>query len=152
MQVKIHVEGLDRIKKLLQQAPSVTANELSRAVERSVETIGGKARREAPWNKQSGGGTLAQSIKMRMIGRFSGEITAHAPYSVFVHEGTRPSTGRFVPGLGKDKKGRRLINPRLGMHPGQKVNPFMLRAVEKSKDAINKAFDKVIQNVIKRIT
>lgn len=152
MDVKIRVEGLDRIKKLLKQAPAVTANELSRAVERSVETIATKARREAPWNKQTGGGQLAQSIKTNMAGRFSGEVTAHAPYSAYVHEGTRPH-------LIQAKQKKALANVRTGdffgktvRHPGTQANPFLKRAVEKSKDAINQAFDRVIQNIIKRIT
>ena len=146
--VRVELEGLDGIERALAAAPFKTGYELNLAVQKSIRDIAAGAVREAPVNKQSGGGNLRQSIRQRMTSGISGVVEALAPYAAYVHEGTAPSPGRFVPGLGTDGKGRRLVNGKnVGTHPGQKANPFLQRAVDKTMPKIKGYFEAAIKAV-----
>lgn len=149
MNVSIHIEGMEELKKLVAKVPGVTARELTVAVGKSVATIESHAKREAPVNKSYGGGNLRQMIKSYMLGRFSGAIESNAKYSVFVHEGTRPHV--ILPKAKRALANRRtdeMFGKRVN-HPGTRANPYMTRAIEKSKDAINGFFHKAILNITK---
>lgn len=140
MHISVTIKGLEEFRSAIKRAPAAAAAELSKATQKSVLTIEGAAKREAPVNKQSGGGNLRQSIKSRMTGRLSGEIVAHAPYSAAVELGTRP---HLITAVNK----RVLANRRTGQffgkvvhHPGTKPNPFFERAVRASISKINEYF------------
>lgn len=61
----------------------------------------------------------------------SGKVTAHARHAVFIHEGTRP---HLIHARGKGpmvfKSKGRLRFAYVVRHPGNKGNPFLLRAAE----------------------
>jgi len=152
MQVKI--EGLDRFKAALEEAPALTIVEVSKAIQKSLITIATAAKKEAPVNKGFGGGTLRQKITSMPImeTRLRGRIESQAPYSTYVEEGTRPHKIRV-----KNKKV--LANRRTKQffgeevnHPGTKPNPFMQRAVDKTKEKVNGFFSKALENITKSLT
>jgi len=152
MEIRAKIEGLDELIAAAKMQPAVAINEISKAVKKSVGTVHTKAVREAPANRQTGGGTLRQMIQDRMTSRLSGEVASRANYSIYVHEGTRPHEIRVV-------NKRVLANKRTGeffgkrvMHPGTKANPFMKRALEKSIFSINRFFSKATENIIKTFT
>ena len=151
MQVKI--DGLDNLEKALQKAPEATIFQIGGAIQKSLVTISSQAKREAPVNKGFGGGTLRQKISMPiMLTKLRGKVESTAPYSIFVHEGTRKHIIRP-----RIKKG--LANVRMGKyfgkivkHPGTKANPFFKRAFNKSESKMSSFFNKALENIIKSFT
>jgi HK97 gp10 family phage protein len=152
MQVKI--EGLEKFKSALEEAPYLTVTEISKAIQKSLITVANQAKKEAPVNKGFGGGTLRQKITSLPImeTRLRGKIESQAPYSGYVEGGTRPHIIRV-----KNKKV--LANKRLGKffgekvkHPGTKANPFFQRAVEKTKTKVDEFFSKALENITKSLT
>ncbi len=151
LNITITIEGLEQIKKGLAAAPLLTVNEMSKAVEKSLNEIRNQALKEAPVGQQ-GGGNLRQNIRpVRMITKLLGEVLSAAGYSVYVHEGTRPHIIRVV-----NKKV--LANKRTGEffgevvnHPGTKPNPFITRAMEKSKAKVEQYFKEAMINILKNI-
>ena len=149
MEIKVKIDGLDDLLAAAKRAPKVAVGEISKAVQKSVGTVHSAALREAPVNRQQGGGTLRQMINQRFTSKLSGEIESRANYSVYVHEGTRPHEIRI-------RNKRVLANKRTGqifgkrvMHPGTKANPFMERALKKSQGKVNGYFKKATENILK---
>lgn len=161
--INVKIEGLDKIERAFSEAPARTVDEISKAIKKSVLTIERNAKREAPVNKGPGGGTLRQNIKSRMITNMTGEVEAKAPYSLYVHEGTRPhlirvirarvlaTQARKAPGWPVvSRKGYAIFGTKV-KHPGTKSNPFLARGVEKSVKDMEKFFGEVLINVFKTI-
>lgn len=149
--IKVELIGLEELKAGLQKAPFVTAQEMSKAVQKSILTIQSNAMKEAPVNKQSGGGNLRQSIRSKMTSALRGEVVANANYSAAVETGTKPHPIAVV-----NKKV--LANKRTGQffgklvhHPGTRPNPFMMRAIEKSRQKIVEFFETAAKNVLKSL-
>lgn len=148
-QISIKIKNYDAIRLAWKLAPAKLGKNLHTAVQKTVLKIEKEAKREAPVNKQSGGGNLRQSIKGRMTGMASGVVEVGAEYAMYVHEGTRPHMIRAV-------RRRVLANKRTGdvfgpvvNHPGTKANPFLERAVEKSEADIDKYFISAVQTIFK---
>lgn len=138
-QIKVTIQGLDQFEKAVARAPQETLKELSKAVRKSVLTIQSNALKEAPVNKSYGGGNLRQNIRAAVSG-ISGTVTSYAPYSIFVHEGTRPHI--IVPVNKKVLANKRTgqFFGRLVHHPGTKPNQFFIRAIQRSAQSIEKFF------------
>lgn len=152
VEIKVTITGLDDFAEGIKMAPQETVKELSTAINKSILVIHNQALREAPVNKQTGGGNLRQNIKSRMVSRLIGEVASLAPYSVFVHEGTSPHV--IVP-VNK----RVLANVRTGQifgkrvnHPGTKANPFLYRALERSANKIEQILGDASLKIVKFIT
>lgn len=151
LQIKVEMKGLDDFAKDLARAPALAKKELSRAVGISVQTIASNARKEAPVNKQTGGGNLRQSIIGAMRGLLTGVVLVRSPYGLWVHEGTDPHI--ILP---KNKKA--LANTRTGQffgrrvkHPGTAANPFLVRGIKNSLLQIEKAFTDAVEKVLKSL-
>lgn len=153
--IKIKIEGLDKIQAHFHKMPIAITKGLDEAVGKTGITIQAAAMKEAPVNKGQGGGkggrggNLRQSITFKKLGIASGVVEVGSEYGVYVHEGTRPHVIEV-----KNKK--ILANKRTGQlfgrrvnHPGTKANPFMQRAVEGSQNDINDLFGKIIRDIIK---
>jgi len=148
MQISINLQNGGTIRSLLKQSPLLMAKHLSKATARSIKIIEGRAKREAPVNKNKGGGNLRQSIRSRMITPLTGEVEAGAKYAFWVHEGTRPHIIRA-------KNAKVLANKRGGMffgkivkHPGTKANKFFDRAISASEKQVNREFDNAMGNAL----
>ncbi len=89
MEISIKIENLDKLKAAFQKAPTIATSEFGRAIERTAFKIEGDAKRAAPVNKQSGGGTLRQSISSKMTGKASAVIQSKAKYSAYVDQVAR---------------------------------------------------------------
>lgn len=149
--LSIKIEGLDKLKTALKKMPGETVNQISTAIKKSVAVLQNEAMREAPVNKQTGGGNLRQNIRSRMTTKLRGEVSSDAPYSVFVHEGTRPHEIR--PTVKKALANRRTgeFFGKLVHHPGTTANRFFERAIRKSDVAVQKFFNDALQKVINMI-
>lgn len=145
--IDVEVKGMDTLLEGLKKAPKETVEFASQAIKESLRIITLDAIKEAPVNKQFGGGNLRQSIRPSLITKLKGVVVAGANYSIFVHEGTRPHQIRA-----KNKKAlaNRRTNQFFGKvvnHPGTKANPFMQRAYDKNKTRIDALFVGVIDKV-----
>lgn len=149
--ISVKLKGFDTIIKGLKKSPEMAINELGKALGKSMVITHNQALKEAPVNKQGGGGNLRQNIKQNRINKLKGEVDSKAKYSGYVHEGTRPHIIRA-------KRKKVLASRRTGQifgkvvrHPGTKPNPYMKRALKKSEKRINTFFEKATINIAKII-
>lgn len=145
--IKLH--NSNEIMAKLRKMPQAMTRELDTAVKRSLALVTANTIREAPVNKQSGGGNLRQSIVSAMSGLARGSLTVNSEYGLFVHEGTRPHVIEA-----RNKKA--LANIRTGeffgkrvQHTGTAPNPFLQRAVTNSEDEVQRYFSEAVINVAK---
>lgn len=151
MVISIQIQNLDQLKTAFLKAPSIAIPLYGRAIERTAFRIEGDAKRNAPVNKQSGGGNLRQSISSRMNGKMSAIIESKAKYSAYVDQGTRPHIIRV-------KNARVLANKRTGRffgrivrHPGTKKQPYFTNAVSSGEKFINTELQTALINVLNSI-
>lgn len=146
--IKVDIPNLRAIERVFNQAPQRMTHELGKAIDRVGYSIEARAKREAPINKEGGGGNLRQSISYRKTGVASGVIKAGASYAAAVHEGTRPHiiTVRKKRVLANKRKG--IIFGRSVKHPGTSPNPFMERAVDANRGTINSQFTNALTRAL----
>jgi hypothetical protein len=96
-----------------------------------IRLVAADARVNAPVDT----GKLAQAIKEDPIQvdgpfRVTGGVTSHAPYSAFVHQGTRPHVikPRNASAL-KFQAGGKTVFAKSVNHPGTRARPFLTNAV-----------------------
>lgn len=149
--VDVKIESLDRVREAFQNQPELLVRNLGDAVQRIAYRIEASAKREAPVNKQSGGGNLRQSIASQMFTPISGMVFAGVKYAGFVHEGTRPHviTVRSARVLANRRTGQ--IFGRRVQHPGTKANPFMKRAVDANQDEIEQELNAAVDASWERV-
>jgi len=106
---------------------------LQRRMREIIRLVAADARVNAPVDT----GRLAQSIKEDPITssgplRVSGGVTSNAPYSVFVHQGTKPHVirPRNASAL-KFQSGGETVFAASVNHPGTKPRPFLTNALER---------------------
>lgn len=145
--IKVTIVNAEAIKATFQKYPREMSTELHSAIGKSIKQVQSKAMREAPVNKQSGGGNLRQSIRASMTGALSGVVEVGVQYATYVHDGTRPHIIEV-----RNKKV--LANSRTGQvfgrkvnHPGTRANPFLQRAVDQAKPDIDRYFIQAVQKV-----
>lgn len=144
--IEVEVLGLRELSKLLAAGAANTKDEISKALRVSAITVQRAAREESPIDT----GTLRSGIKV-LPGSDYTIVRSSVEYSQYVHEGTGlygPYKKKFrgkIPFLagenGPEDKGWRWIK-------GSKPNPFMKRAVERSRGGINEAFQAAISNIL----
>lgn len=147
--VHITIKNLDEVMAVFKRAPLRMTEEISRAISASIQTVERNVKREAPVNKQTGGGNLRQSIRSQMLGVASGMVEVGAEYGAAVETGTRPHIIRPV-------RKKALANRRTGEffgkivhHPGTKANPFFTRGIDASRGSIDDYFIRAVQNALK---
>jgi hypothetical protein len=130
--------------KFAKQFPVVVIKEINEAIQKSAYKIESESKKEAPANS----GKLRQMITTS-LSFLKGVISANAIYSIYVHEGTRAHT--IVPVKKKVLANRRkgIIFGKKVKHPGTKPNRFMVRAVNNSKNTIERYFKVALDNTIK---
>lgn len=147
--IEITLRDEKRVLRALKTAPRRMILASHQAVEKIITKIERDAKRNAPVNKQGGGGNLRQSIRSKMTGPARGEIRAGANYAAAVHDGTRPHIIRI-------KRKKVLANRRAGQifgkvvnHPGTRGQPFMADAVNSNLQYIDKQFGKAVEKVLR---
>jgi HK97 gp10 family phage protein len=151
MEISIKLVDVNKLAAAFKKAPLIAVSEYSKAIERSAFKIESDAKRNAPVNKGSGGGTLRQSISSRMTGNASAVIESRAKYSAYVDQGTRPHIIRAT-------NAKVLANRRTGQffgkvvrHPGTKKNPYFTKAVEGNIGYINDQLKTAMNNILNSI-
>jgi len=145
--LKIEVKNYKEISEAFKKSPVEITKRLNVAVEKIITKLESTTKREAPVNKESGGGNLRQSISSKMTGISRGVVEVSALYSIYVHEGTRPHMIRVVNKKVLANRRRGRVFGKVVKHPGTKKNPFLERAMEREQSFINQEFEKVIDNL-----
>jgi hypothetical protein len=170
--VSIKIEGIDKIIKGMEKAPEMTVNEVSKAIQGSLNRVRSTAIREAPVGKGDNAGALRKSIQpYKMETKLRGMVEVTAPYAEAVHQGSRPHEikpktkkalafevggfrGYVMSSSGKsyyqNKRGESVVVKHVH-HPGYRGDPFMIRAIEKSMGEISKFFENAIKNIMNSI-
>jgi HK97 gp10 family phage protein len=157
----VKIEGLDKLEAAIKKAPVKVISEIEVAVKKSVVAIQSEAMKQAPVNKQSGGGNLRQKITSKMLSKLSGVIESMAKYSLYVEEGTRPhiirprnakslswtSSGTVTGPRGGSKTVNNRFFARVVHHPGTQANPYMKRAVNNTKAKVDQYFRNAMERV-----
>lgn len=119
---------LDRLSRLdAEDCVIATANELGTA-----------AKKAAPRQPGDGGGGLAKSTRVEVRGARA-TVGYTADYAPHVEYGHRQNVGQFVPGLGSDGKGRRLVRSFI---PGQH---FFRPCVERARSTFRQRIREALQ-------
>lgn len=143
----IKLQNAKEIQAKLRKMPVEMTKQLDIAVRRTLAKVIELTIKEAPVNKQAGGGNLRQSIMSNMSGVARGKLEVGSQYGVFVHEGTRPHTITTKRGLANKRTGQffgKKVN-----HPGTKPNPFLQRAVENATGEVQTYFQEAVEKVAK---
>lgn len=142
--ISMEIKGLDQLMKAVKKAPKVVSGELNVGIKKATILLQGEARKEAPVKT----GFLRNRITSQTM-PLKGIIRSRAPYSIFVHEGTRPHIievrRKRVLSDGSNIFGTRV------RHPGTKANPFMERAVKKGQNRVDRIFEMAMNNVVNKI-
>jgi len=147
--VKFKIKNIKEIEDAFKKAPEKMTKELGKAIDKVITKIEGTAKREAPVNKQGGGGNLRQSISSKMSGVARGIVSVDADYAGYVHEGTRPHIIRIRNKKVLANKRTNNVFGKVVHHPGTKANPFLQRAIDKSSSFIDKQFEGAVVNALK---
>ena len=147
--VHITIKNIDSVMTAFKMFPVKMTEEINTAINKTIIKLESNIKKEAPVNKQKGGGNLRQSVKGSMTGIASGMVEVWANYGSAVETGTKPHIIRAI-----NKKV--LANKRLGQifgkvvhHPGTKANPFFTRGIDNSRNDIDQYFIRAVQNSLK---
>lgn len=151
MEIRLELKNLKELKAAFEKAPAIATEEYARALERSARKIEGDAKRNAPVNKQAGGGTLRQLISSRMQGKTSAVVESKASYSAYVDQGTRPHTINVINKKVLANRRTGQIFGRVVKHPGTRKQPFFTDTVENNQSFVNNEFLSALNNVLKSI-
>lgn len=144
----IEIKNLDAVQTVFRAAPLKMTAEIGRAISQTILTLERNIKREAPVNKQTGGGNLRQSVRSQMTGPASGLVEVGAEYGAMVEFGTKPHLIRPVNKRVLANRRQNKIFGTLVHHPGTKANPFFERGIDASRTAIDAYFVKAVQNAL----
>lgn len=144
--IDLNIEGLEQIReRFARLVPDTQKQVLNGLAQVAFDT----AQRQADTHTQTG--ALARSLFLKPEGENGwviGHNLQHAPYSLFVHWGTKPHVIRP-----RDKKALRwaggqggatgFIFARFVKHPGYKGHAYLIEAA----DAAVKQFDAIVQRI-----
>ena len=146
-QFDVAIQGLDKLRAAVEQAPDTIERWLQQAVDKSAAEIASRATRGIlPWRT----GRLTQSFTLLERGRLYASVGPTVEYAVYVHEGTAPHIIRAKNAKALFWEG--AAHPvKEVQHPGTKPNPFMPRLIEASQDAINAIFADAVSGALAEI-
>ena len=141
-QITVEIPQAQEFLKALSRAPELTTRELHTALTKSAFEIERYSKEESPIKS----GRLRSSISSD-IRPLEAVISPRVNYAVFVHEGTQAH--RIFPTAKRALFWKGASHPvRSVMHTGTKANPFMRRGLDRAEPAIDRHFDRALQNVV----
>jgi len=100
-------------------------------------------REEAPCRT----GRLRDSITIFTPSETERVVRPTAEHAVYVHFGTKPSPGRYVPAIGRRLVRGRAGKGKIGTHPGIKPNPFVRRAYERLIEYVDSHLSEILEGL-----
>lgn len=148
--MRIRIENLDRIVDEFKKAPKLVDRELQSTVKSAGKEILGVEKIEAPVATGNLRRSISMSYKPIMV-----KIAPKSNYAIYVHEGTglfgdrhdyiRPKNAKV---LAFRAGGKMVFTKRVA---GQKANPFVDRTAKRVEPSLNKMFNDLLDNLIKKI-
>lgn len=149
MAVKIVVKDLDKLTALADKFPHIADKYVTMAIRRSLTRILGTQKTEAPFGVT---GQLRDRWELN-VSSFKGILRSQMPYSIAVHEGTKPhyvSAERLAPWA--KNKGLNLYAVSKNIQKfGTAPNPFFERAVRKEEQNVQGEFKNALINLTKEL-
>lgn len=150
MSVQLEVKGFDRLVKQIERYPAISEKHVGTAINRALVRILGQEKQQAPVGVT---GNLRDNWRIDM-GRFTGALRSMAPYSMAVHQGTKP---HYVSGETlKAWAARKGLNPWAVAASirknGTKANPFLKRSIEVEGENVNREFKNALDAILKDVT
>lgn len=149
--LSLEIEGLDTVQKYFRKLPKIIDKETQIASKKAINTVEGMAVKEAPSDRG-----FLRSKRTKKSDEHGGFVRFNAPYATYVHDGTRPHFPPIIRGKGLEVWARRKsINvwavAKSISRRGTKKNPFLERAVDRSKFKVDFFFEKALKNTVKAI-
>jgi HK97 gp10 family phage protein len=159
---QVEIKGLDEAIKTFGNADKIIQHEFSLAMDQSVKTISGSAKKLAPVGVS---GELRASIsdEVKNVGAHDvqGMVGSPLPYAIYVEMGTKPHYPPLAPLIlwverviqpGDDKVIgiARAIQRKIG-RVGTKPREFFKAAFEGSQDKIYGYFDRALTRIVERL-
>lgn len=139
--ITVKIKGLEELKEAFRKAPSITRDQIQKAITLSINLVKRNAKIEAPVKT----GRLRAGIHSKIAG-LRGIVESTVNYGVYVHEGTSAHIIKPVRKQALYWKG--AAHPvRSVQHPGTRANPFMKRGAEHSEGEIQMIFQRAINNI-----
>lgn len=138
--ITINQEALDRILKHAKDS-------LSRAMKYAATDVWGNIRRLAPTDT----GRLAGSFELEQVDELSWRIFTNVHYALYVHEGTGIHGPEGRPIEIRPVRKKALYWPGAAhpvtkvLHPGQKPNPYVTRAIETTSGRVSEFIQRAIR-------
>ena len=151
MEIKIELQNLKELRDAFKKAPEIATGEYAHALERSALKIERDAKRNAPVNKQGGGGNLRQLISSRLETPARAVIEAKAKYSAYVDQGTRPHIIKVINKKVLANRRTGQIFGRVVRHPGTRAQPFFTNAVKDNEGFVNNEFSTALNTILNSI-
>lgn len=152
--VKIRIEGLDKLQAAMKQMPGVVKNELADGIDTSLSLLERTARQKAP---KGATGHLAGSHEQK-LNRFSlvGELFPTVDYAVYVHEGTRPHWPPYGEGtsLARWAKQRGIppyLVARSISRKGTKAQPWLEETAKADRGTVERIMQKAVDEAIRKV-
>ena len=122
-EIKVHLEGFDRLAAMLHQKPRMVITAIGRAIRASAYIIEGEAKKALTYGETRAirTGRLRADTVVQELSTYRASIYPTVHYAVFVHEGTR------------------YMRPR----------PFMTKAADEGVGPVQQVFQKEIDNALK---
>ena len=143
-QIDIKISNLTELRQAFAAAPDMVRGVLNGAISRSALIVQRNARIESPVDTSRLRGSIGIAL-----GPMSATIVPNAKYAVFVHEGTgrfaRGGGGRSTPWVYKGSDGN------FHWTAGQRPNPFMDRAADRSRSSVQALFDAAVSRIVEAL-
>lgn len=149
MDLDMDLSELLRLVGNLNKAPALMQRELRKTAQTGGMLVTGVAIAEAPVDKGILKGMIGPPVTSIGGASVVTKITSHAGYSFFVHEGTAahviyPSAKKALFWPGAEHPVRRVN------HPGTKANPFMKRALDKTRERLIRLYADMAKRIAER--
>ena len=144
---KVEVLGLDELTKSFARSPAVVRQYGNEAIKKSVLTLFGNARENAPVDQGFLRGAAMQTSFKDLIGILENK----APYAMYVHEGTGPHNVPLAAIQGwADRHGiPAYLVQRSIRRKGTKAQPFFKDSIEASQPDIDRFFADALDKIVK---
>lgn len=145
LEITIEAPKLDRFIAKMKRFPENAIEAMEMGVRRSLFVIERQAKLETPVST----GRLRSGFRIKVRG-LQGTIFNRVKYALFVHEGTEPHI--ILPVIKKALWWKGADHPvKKVNHPGTASNPFMERALKKTRNIRDDIFQEEIQKALEKV-
>lgn len=147
--VTVELKNFDRLKEVADRYPQVAEKYVGYAITRALTRVMSAAKEEAP----QGVSTFLKNRWTIRAGRFESALVSGTEYAKAVHNGTKPhfvSPAALMKWSMKKGLNAYAVSKSIAKK-GTMPNPFLQRAVDKSRDGMDRDLEKAIKDIIANV-